>query len=141
MNKQSTEVAQQPAEQLAYAHWLDWGTRIGSALLLVTFVLYLSGWMAPLVSLDRLPKVWNLPVGKFLSATGQPAGWGWLRLAGHSDIANLVGIGVLAGCSMLCLLVVTRMYLRRGDRVFAAICVAEVLVLVLAASGVLTSGH
>jgi len=31
--------------------------------------------------------------------------------------------------------------LRRGDRVYAAICIAEIAVLVLAASGALTVGH
>lgn len=135
------EQMQQAPEQLAYARWLDWGTRAGSAVLVLCFVVYLAGWASPLVPLEQLPQVWGLPVGQFLTATGLQPGWGWLQQAGHSDVANLVGIGVLAGCSVLCLLVLARMYLRQGDRVFAAICLAEVLVLTLAASGVLGAAH
>jgi len=55
--------------------------------------------------------------------------------------ARLAGIEILAGCSMLCLLAIIPVYLRRGDRVYAAICIAEIAVLVLAASGALTVGH
>lgn len=59
----------------------------------------------------------------------------------RGDIAGLVGIAVLAGCSVLCLLALVPMYLRRGDRAYAALCVAEAAVVVLAASGVLAAGH
>lgn len=132
---------QQPEEQLLYAAWLDWGTRIGLVTLVAVFVAYGSGLLAPHIPLSELPKVWSLPVGQFLAATGLPAGWGWVRYVYQGDIANLVGISIMAGTSMLCLLVLVRLYLKKGDRMFAAICLAEIAVLLLAASGVLTAGH
>jgi hypothetical protein len=52
-----------------------------------------------------------------------------------------VGIALLSGCSLVCLAAVAAIYARRGDRVYAAICVLQSAVLVLAASGVLTAGH
>ncbi len=54
----------------------------------------------------------------------------------------MIGIGVLAACSLPPLLALVPLFLKqRNGAVYAAICVLEALVLVLAASGVLTSGH
>jgi hypothetical protein len=53
----------------------------------------------------------------------------------------MLGIAILSGCSALPLLAVTGIYLRRGDRLFAALCLLQVAVLVLAASGLIAPGH
>ena len=132
---------QQSPEQLRYARLLDWGTRIGLVLLIVSFVAYVLGLAEAHVPPERLPQIWQHPVGRYLELTGSPTGWGWLALVHRGDIAGLVGIAVLAGCSVLCLLALVPMYLRRGDRAYAALCVAEAAVVVLAASGVLAAGQ
>ncbi|HOW49794.1 MAG TPA: hypothetical protein P5163_16395 [Rubrivivax sp.] len=132
---------QQSPEQLRYARLLDWGTRVGLVLLIVSFVAYVLGLAEAHVPPERLPQIWQHPVGRYLELTGSPTGWGWLALVHRGDIAGLVGIAVLAGCSVLCLLALVPMYLRRGDRAYAALCVAEAAVVVLAASGVLAAGH
>jgi hypothetical protein len=41
----------------------------------------------------------------------------------------------------VCLLALVPLYLRRGDKAFAALCLAEVAVVLLAASGWLSGGH
>jgi hypothetical protein len=133
--------AVQPPEQVLYARLLDWGTRVGLFALVAIFVAYGFGFVEPHVPHERLPEVWNLPVSQFLEATGLPAGWQWLRFAHRGDIANLIGIALLAGCSLVALFALVSLYLRRGDRLYAAICAAEIAVVVLAASGVLTAGH
>ncbi|HJV68387.1 hypothetical protein [Ideonella sp.] len=131
----------QAAEQLSYARWLEWGTRAGLGLLLLCFAAYLSGLLPSQVPVSRLPDLWSLPVGTYLQRTGTPAGWGWLALAAHGDIANLLGIALLAGCSLPPLLALVPLFASRGDRVYAGLCLAEVAVLLLAASGVLRVGH
>ena len=141
MCSQPSSPTEQSIEQLRYARWLDWGTRVGLAVLVAVFVAYGAGLTTPHVPHDRLPQVWNLPVSQFLVATGSPTGWQWLSLLHRGDIANMVGIALLTGCSLLSLLVVIPVYARRGDRIFVALCVAQVAVLLLAASGLLTSGH
>ena len=133
--------ASQPAEQLRYARLLDWGTNLGLVVLVLSFGAYVFGLVAPFVPLDQLARAWSQPVGTYLEMTASPTGWGWLALAQHGDIAGLVGIVILAGCSLICLLALVPMYLRRGDRAFAALCLAEVAVVALAASGWLSGGH
>lgn len=131
----------QPPEQLRYARWLEWGTRVGLVALILIFLAYGIGLVEPHVPHSRLPEVWNLPVSQFLAATGLPTGWGWLAFAHRGDIANLLGIAMLTGASLLALLALLPLYLRQNDRIYAALCVAQVAVLLLAASGLLTAGH
>lgn len=128
-------------EQLHYARWLDVGTRIGLGLLIATFALYASGFVAPHTPLSELPALWVLPVDRYLAATGLPTGWGWLRLAGASDVMNFVGIAFLSLVTLGCYLRIAASFLRRGDAALALIALAEIVVLLLAASGLVSGGH
>lgn len=131
----------QSVEQLRYARWLEIGTRAGLGLLVLLFLAYASGLTTPQMPHERLPQVWGLPVGEFLQATGMPVGWDWLALAHRGDIANLLGIALLIGCSLPPLLGLVPLYAARGNRIYIGICLAEVAVILLAASGVLSAGH
>jgi hypothetical protein len=141
MSEGPAQAAPQAAEQLRYARLLDWGTRIGMLALALSFGAYVLGLVSPHVPLERLPQVWSHPVGVYLQETASPTGWGWLALAHRGDISGLVGIAILAGCSLVCLLALVPLYLRRGDKAYAALCLAEVAVVLLAASGWLSAGH
>jgi len=131
----------QKAEATRYATYLDWGTRLGLLVLIASFAAYMLGLTTPLVSLQDLPQLWNQPVAVFQQKTGTPMGWGWLSMLGKGDMLNLLGIAILAGCSMPPLLSLIPLYLQRRDYTYVGLCLAITLVLVLAASGVLTGGH
>jgi hypothetical protein len=133
--------ARQPEEQQRYAALLEAGTRVGLAIAVLAFAAYLSGLMPAQVPVEQLPQLWSLPVERFLAHTGNPTGWAWLARLGHGDMAAVAGIAVLASCSLPCLLALVPLYLRRGERAFVALCVAEAAVIVLAASGWLAGGH
>jgi hypothetical protein len=64
-----------------------------------------------------------------------------VRLAGRGDFASLAGIAILASVSVACLAAVIPVYLRRGNRTYAALCVLAIAVLLLAASGILVVRH
>jgi len=130
-----------PGEQLRYAAWLEGTARGGLALLVVTYFAYVLGAFAPLVPLDTMPALWNQSAAAYMAQTGSPNGWGWLAQAARSDLLNLFGIAILAGSSIVCLLAVIPLYARRGERIYVLVCVLQVAVLLLAASGLLTVGH
>lgn len=132
---------QQQAEAARYAWLLDWGARAGVLALLLSFSAYLFGLLTPHVPLEQLPSLWNLPVNVYLQRTGTPTGWGWLALIHKGDLSNLIGIALLAGCSLPPLLGLIPLYLARRDHVYVGICAAVAAVLLLAASGLLTGGH
>ena len=129
------------AAQRGYARWLAWGTRLGLLLLIVTFAIYVLGGHAPHVPIDHLPELWKHPAHELLDRIGVRSGWGWMASLPRSDMLVMAAIAVLATCSIPALLVAARVFQRSGERVLVAICVLEVLVLMLAASGLLAVGH
>lgn len=139
--KQAPAPVLQPTEQMRYARLLDWGTRVGLLVLSLSFAAYVLGLGESQVPPERLPALWGHPVGRFLELTGTPTGWGWMALVHKADLAGLLGIAILAGSSVLCLLALVPLYRARGDRAFVAICLAEVAVVLLAASGWLAGAH
>ena len=128
------------AARRRYARWLRWGTRVSLAILVLSFGAYATGLVAPHVPIDSLPQLWVLPSGEFLQATGTTPGWGWATLVHRADLLNLVGIALLASCSIPCLASAIPIYRARGQHALAAICALEIAVLLLAASGLLAGG-
>lgn len=127
-------------EQLAYARLLDVGMKIGLLLVVVTFALYVLGVVTPHLAVTDLPRYWGLPVKKYLAATGIHAGWGWLYMLGKGDFLNFTGIAFLSSVTIACYVAIAPMFFRKGERVYGWLSVVEVLVLALAASGLLGSG-
>lgn len=128
-------------EQLRYAAVLETGVRIGFIMLVAAFGAYIGGVAPAHVPLDRLPDLWTLPANEYATRASMPRGWGWVRLLPRGEILSQAAIAVLAGVSIVCFGALASVYRKRGDRVYFAIAVLEIIVLVLAASGVLTRGH
>ena len=128
--------AERRAEQEAYAHWLGWGVRLGFTALVGTFFLYVTGLVPAGIAPERLPGLWGIPVGEYIAATGAPTGWSWVARLREGDVLNFVGVAILAATSIACHLRVLPFFLRRRERVFVAICVAQVIVLTAAAAGI-----
>ena len=95
----------------------------------------------PHVPLDRLQSLWGLPADRFHLETGAPIGWGWLRFLGTGDYLSLLPVALLSLVVLVCYLRVLPIQLRGGEGWFAAMTIAQVLVLIAAASGVLAGGH
>ena len=130
------------ADAQRYALLLGWGTQVGLVLLVLSFAAYVTGVLTPHVSLDRLPSLWNLPVDTYHQMTHTPEVLDWMALIRHGDRINMIGIAVLAGCSLPPLLALIPLFWKqRNGIVYAVICALEAGVLLLAASGVLTAGH
>lgn len=128
-------------DQLAYADVLEVGLRIGRFFLVATFILYVSGITSPKVPLSALPAHWSLAADQYSRFVGVGTGWGWIDLVRYGDYMNFLGIAFLASVTVACYLRLLPISLRRKDHTFSAILLIEVLVLVLAASGLLALGH
>jgi hypothetical protein len=128
-------------EQLIYAAALDVGMKAGLAILVATFAVYVSGLLAPHVPFDELSGYWELPVDEYLAVAGVPRGWGWLRLALTGDYLNFVSIAFLSGVTVVCYARILVYPIKSRDYLLAGIIVAQIVVLLLAASGILAVGH
>ena len=128
-------------EQLRYARVLEKGMYIGLLVLLVTFIVYAFGILEPHVPLSKLPSYWELNVENYLEHAGLAAGWSWLGMLNYGDMLNFVGIAILAGVTIVCYAAVIPFFLKSEDKAYAAMAALEVIILALAASGILAVGH
>lgn len=127
--------------QEIYARWLDAGSRGAFAASLLAFAVYAGGLLPPFVPLDALAALWHLPVDQYLAKTGAPARWGWLQLLGFSDYLSLACIALIGVVTLVCYLAVLPVLLRLGERLQAALAAAQILVLLIAASGAFAGGR
>jgi len=127
-------------EQMAYAGVLNIGMWLGLAILVITFFVYISGVLPSFVPIDDLPKYWTMRVHDYNVALNAPTGWHWAALVGKGDYLNFVGIAMLSGLTILCYLVILPILFRKKDTAYVVLAIVEVLVLSLAASGLLKVG-
>jgi hypothetical protein len=128
-------------EQRLYARWLDAGTKIGFVALVLTFLLHVFELVPPGIALEHLPRYWHLSVDEFIALTGAPKGWNWVARLGEGDLLNFIGVAILGAVTAVCYARVLPLFARTGDRAFVAICIAEIAVLLAAASGMAGGVH
>lgn len=127
-------------EQLLYARILNKGMLIGLLGLVVTFIIYASGIFEPKIPLEEVQRYWVMPVGDYLHESGIKAGWAWLGNLGYGDMLNFIPIAFLSGVTIICYLAIVPGLLRNKDKAYVVLAIIEVLVLCVAASGILGSG-
>ena len=134
MAQQATE------EQILYANILNKGMLIGLVGLVITFIIYGAGILEPQIPLEEVQNYWVMPVGQYLQETGIHAGWAWLGNLGQGDMLNYLPIAFLSLITIICYAAIIPGLLRKKDNVYVVLAVTEIIVLSVAASGILGSG-
>ncbi len=125
---------------MVYAGVLNVGMWSGLFLLIITFFVYLSGVLPSYVPIDDLPKYWGMRVHEFNVQLHAPTGWGWIAKVGNGDYLNFIGIAILSGLTIVCYMVILPILIKKKEKAYVVIAIAEILVLSLAASGLLKVG-
>jgi len=129
-------------EQVLYAKILNMGMLVGLAGLAVTFILYGSGILEPLIPIDQVQTYWILSVNEYLQQSGMQAGWAWFGNLQFGDMLNFLPIAFLSLLTIVCYIAIIPGLIRKKDTAFVVIAVLEIIVLAVAASGILgTGGH
>lgn len=126
--------------QLRYADTLYYGTILSFVIMLVTYIMYISGVMTPQIPMEELPHLWNRSAEVYCAAGHIPQGWGWLAMLDKGDICNLTGIAFLALLTIICFMQLSVNLARNKQWLLMIIALLEIVVLSLAASGVLVTG-
>lgn len=126
-------------DQERYARVLSWGSHIGLVLLVVFFAIYVMEVVPPLVPHERLPELWSSPSSEFLRGAGVGPGWDWANWLHHADVLNLLGIAILALCSLPPIAAIMPLYWKSRRRALFVICALEMAVIAVAASGLLVA--
>ena len=125
-----------PIEDRIIARWIELGTHVAFTILVLSFAIYALGILDPLVPMQDLVRLWQLPVDRFVAETGAPTGWGWLRLLGKGDYLNLLGVAVFVLITVAAYARMVPLFLREAKREQALFAFLQVVVLLAAASGV-----
>jgi len=128
-------------EKLACAKLLNIGTMVAFVLLVIFFAIYVTGTVKPHIPLAELPKYWGLSLPDYLEQTNYRAGWSWLNMLGKGDFLNFIAISLLPAITILCYIRIIPIFIRKHDTIYVVIAALEVVILVLAASGILVIGH
>jgi len=146
----SNERTKASEEQIIYANILNKGMWFGLILLIITFIIYITGVLPSYVPIEELAKTpagstvpyWSMRAHEFNQAFNIPTGWGWTGLAGKGDYMNFIGIAILAGLSVVCYIAILPILIRKKETPYVIIAIVEIAILALAASGILkTGGH
>jgi len=140
MDTKNNEALKPTREQIIYANLLIIGVWAGIIILATTYAIYLTGALPSHVEISLIPSLWGKGVNEFIEITHSPYGWGWVSLLTKGDFLNYTGFVLLALMTIFCYLVLVRGYVRQKNWIFAAIAVLEIIVLSVAASGILGSG-
>ncbi len=134
MAQQATE------EQLLYANILNKGMAVGLIGLIVTFIVYGSGILEPMIPIDQVQHYWVMPVSQYLAESGIHAGWAWLGNLGYGDMLTFLPIAFLSLLTIVCYAAIIPGLIRKKDTPYVVLCIVEIIVLTVAASGILGSG-
>ncbi len=127
-------------EQILYSKILNAGMLIGLASLIITFILYATGFIEPLIPLEKIQSYWVLSVHEYLKQSGMQAGWAWFGNLSYGDMLNFLPIAFLSLLTVICYIAILPGLIRKKDTAYVVIAVLEILVLTVAASGILGSG-
>ena len=109
--------------------------------MILTYSIYLFGILDPYLPLEKVPVYWQMSVHEYVEKANIPIGWGWVKLLNKGDFLNFIGLALLGGMTIICFCTLIPAYIRKRDWPFVVISICEVLILALAASGILAVGH
>lgn len=126
---------------MAYAEILSWVSLLGMIFLGLGFFIYLMQMLPSTVSIQEISQHWHLKASDFTHQLHIPTGWAWIDHIFHGDILSYASIVFLSTGTIGCLAIVAVVFFREKNHIYTAIAIAQVLILLLAASGIVSSGH
>ena len=126
---------------VSYAILLERLSRVGLLALVILFLLYVTGVIDPHIPMDQLAKHWCKPASSYLKVAELSGGWSWTSVIHRADYLCFGVIVFLASITVICYLRIIPIFVRDKDKIYTAIAIIEILVLVLAASGIFAGGH
>ena len=129
------------AEALAYAKVLQVGMRVSLILLAASFVGYMLDLFSPTIPASQMPLYWGMSGPAYLEHRGiAHQNWPWMAQMLQGDLV-FGGIVLMAAVTVYCYVFFLRFPLANRDAVMTGVVAGEIVVLSLAASGLLAVGH
>ena len=138
MNRNTLTPSQE--EQIRYARILQFLSLSGLLVLVVGFCIYMSGLVPVVVPVEQIPGLLGLRAKDFIQKTGMSTGWKWVGNLHKGEVISNLGVIYLSLATIICFLAIFPVVVRKKDSPYIIIILLELLVLILAACGVVTVG-
>jgi hypothetical protein len=129
-------------QRLAFARLLRGSTGLGLATLALTFLVYAMQILPSDIPPEELPAHWGKPLEQFHRDTGLQDRFGsvpglrWVLHLDQSDYLVQLPIAFLAVITLFCYVMLAKHYLRQRSLLLLTVALLQLLVLLLAASGI-----
>ncbi|ASQ89583.1 hypothetical protein CHL67_00310 [Prosthecochloris sp. GSB1] len=121
-----------------YAAVLERVSMVGIAAIAGAYLLYVLHALPLSVQVHDIAANWHLGADALVAKGLSPSGWSWVAGIGNADILSLAAIGLLTMTPVVCLAAASASFLSRKDYAYTIIGLLQILVLLVAISGVLT---
>lgn len=111
------------------------GVRLTLTIVLVTFTLYLTGWVEAFMAPQKLAGVIGVSVGSFVREHHAPTGWQWLGMLGYSDMMSLGGLVLMVGVIFMAYVLLLPILIRRRAYLYLVLAVIQLLLFTIAGLG------
>ncbi|MGC8775595.1 MAG: DUF1634 domain-containing protein [Chlorobaculum sp.] len=130
--------------QLAYAKTLEFVSHAIIIVMALGFILYIFRLLPLTVPVETVAANWHLNATKLQMKIHHHSGWSCfedVHTFMHGDTISYASVVFLSMATMVCLATATIAFFKEKNRIYLLITILQVLMLLVAASGKLTSGH
>jgi len=127
--------------QLAYAAILSKATTLSIVFVILGYVVYIFQLLPLSVPIEQVSENWHLRASEFHQNIHAPFGWNALSDFGKGDALSYISILYLGAVTMFCLVAAGFAFLKEKNVIYTAISFVQLLVLIFAATGILSGGH
>jgi len=121
-----------------YANAFDLYGKIAFVLILLTFLIYIFQIFEPQIPIEKVAKLWSMSSSEFSRAIdSNNLNWAWVKLLSKSDYMNYLAVIFLATIAVIANFRILPILLIEKDYKLAVISLLQIIVIILAASGIL----
>ncbi len=124
--------------QTVYARVLEIVSHVGFVFLSVGYLVYVMQLLPLSVPIEAIAGNWHLKASEMQQKLQIPAGWSFVSSTaalGKGDVLSYLSILYLAMATVICLVFAITAFYREKNYLYTAIAVLQVVVLLVAASG------
>jgi len=127
--------------QMAYARVLSWTSTFGIIFIIAGYLIYVFQLLPFAVAPEAIAAQWHLRAAELHKAVPVPSGWDWIGQLGRGDVLSYASIVYLSSATIICLGAIIPVFIREKDHIYTTVTILQVLVLLFAATGVISGGH
>jgi uncharacterized membrane protein len=129
--------------QTAYANALDIVSHSVIVVMVLGYLLYLTELPPLSVPIETIAGNWHLSSARMQAKLHLPCGWSCFSSSAglmHGDVVSYMSIIFLSMATVLCLATAIMAFFREKNHLYSSIATVQIVVLLIAASGILSAG-